>query len=404
VLGQTLKRVRGTERVFPAAPGFDAERLRQTLSFRYLGKLSDPELGARLEECLSSLPRASSRDGARRIRVEIPEPAGDEAAYLPSDVSGHQVSRRRPLDVWEELVVRCVRFGRPVTLASGPRLHLLNVKATIEEPADDPEPALSELGFRLGRFREYQERMLRPELPEGISYTYGNRLRGYFPQGDAGTDTLQTVIDAFAANPETRQAYVALWDTAADLPDRDAATPCLTTLHFRRSEDRLALAATYRVHNLLSAWLQNVYGLMAVQRHVADAVGLPAGPITVVSHFLSIDPRNGRYATARALAERWSSDDDLDRATGKRSLRLDPNGHFVVTVDRERGRIVAEHRYRGVLIKRYEAERAKAIEQQVAADMAVSLVSHALWLGRELTRAEQSLHLARPPSSGCGDP
>jgi Thymidylate synthase len=392
LLGQELKRVRGTERLFPVTPGFDADRLRSTLSFRYLGKLSDPELGPRLRACLDELPRGPDAEQEDRIRVDIPEPAHDDRTYLPSDVSGHQVSRRRPLDCWEELVVRCVRFGRPVTLANGPRLHLLNVKVTVQEPAEDPPSALEEHGFRLSRFREYQEAMLRPERPEGVSYTYGNRLRGYFVQRDADKDTLRSVVDAFSANPETRQAYVSLWDTSADLPERGVATPCLTTLFFRRSEGRLALAATYRVHNLLSAWLQNVYGLMAVQRYVADAVGLRVGPITVVSHFLGIDPRNERYALARAIADRWTSDDDFDRTTGKASLRMDPHGHFAVSVDHERGLIVAEHRYRGVLIKRYEAERAESIESEVSGDMAVSLPSHGMWLGRELARAQQQLH------------
>jgi hypothetical protein len=392
LLGQSLKRVRGTGRLFPVAPGFDTDRLQRTLSFRYLGKLSDPELGARLSSCLDDLPREHDAGKAARVRVDIPEAPDDERMQRPSELSGHQVIRRGPLDCWQELVVRCVRFGRPVTLAKGPRIHLMNAKAVVLEPADDPEPVLEAFGFQLAAFRRYQERMLQAALPEDASYTYGNRLRGYFPQRGGHRDTLQSVIDAFGADPETRQAYVSLWDTSADLPDQDASTPCLTTLYFRRSEGRLALAATYRVHNLLSAWLQNVYGLMAVQRHVAEAVGLPVGPITVVSHFLGIDPGNERYAVARAMAESWTSDDDTDRATGKSSLRVDPNGYFVVTVDRERGCIVAEHRYEGLLIKRYEGERSETIERQVSADMAVSLVSHAMWLGRELARNERQLH------------
>ena len=57
----------------------------------------------------------------------------------------------------------------------------------------------------------------------------------------------------------------------------------------------------------------------------------------------------------------------------------------------ERGVIVAEHRFGGMLVKRYEAERAVTIEREVAADMAVSVVSHAMWLGRELTAKEQLL-------------
>ena len=387
VLGRPMRRVRGTRRLFPVVPEFDAERLRRTLTFEYRGRLS--ELGPDFAGYVDALPRGSVAE--ERVQVALPGGAEPDGEYLPSLVSGHQVVRRGPLDCWLELVVRCLRFGRRVSLVNGPRIHLLDVKTVVRQPHDDAGAALEAFGFRLEELREYQARMLDPAAPEGISYTYGNRLRGYFPQGRGGTDALQTVIEAFAADPETRHAYVSLWDTAHDLPDLEASSPCLTTLFFRRTEDRLTLSATYRAHNLLIAWLQNVYGLMALQRHVAGAIGLEPGPITVLSHFLSIDPRNERYAMAGAIAESWTTDDDVDRETGKVSLREDPNGYFIVSIDQERGLVIAEHRYQGVLVRRYEAERAVTIERQVAADMAISLVSHALWLGRELARHEQLL-------------
>lgn len=394
MLGLPVKRIPETERVFPVVPGFDEPRLRDTLSFHYLGKLSRPELATELTDLLRQLPR-HPRGAARRLHVEIPMGVPDDYVYMPSEPTAHQVVRRRPLDCWEELIVRVVRFGRPIELATGPRLELLNARTVITHPADDPEPALAAFGFDMARFRAYQERILNPELPEGISYTYGNRLRGYFDQATSASDTLQTVIDALRSDRRTRGAYISLWDSAADLPRLSRpghpATPCLTTLFFRIADDRLTMTATYRAHNLLTAWLENVYGLMAIQRHVASGAGIEIGPITVVSHSLGIDPRNARYELARTIAANWSRDDDVDRVTGKYSLREDPNGYFVVTVDEERGTIVAEHRFGGVLVKRYEAERAVSIEREVAADMAVTLVSHALWLGRELTVKEQSL-------------
>jgi hypothetical protein len=264
-----------------------------------------------------------------------------------------------------------------VQLRKGRRLELLNAKAVITSPAAEDAEELARYGFDLARFEDYQRRILDPSLPEGISYTYGNRLR-----------RLPAVVDVLRADPETRGAYVSLWERE-DLGSN--SKPCLTTLFFRRSEDRLTLTATYRSHNLLGAWLENVYGLMAVLEHVAAGVGIEPGAITVISHSLTIDPGSPRFGAAQAIAENWKSDDDLDRAAGKYSLRQDPNGYFEVSVDRERGLIVAEHRYGGMLVKRYEAERGVTIERQVAADMAVSLVSHALWLGRELTAKEQML-------------
>ncbi|MFI5009610.1 MAG: thymidylate synthase [Solirubrobacterales bacterium] len=403
LLGRPVKRIRGTDRVFPAVASFDEARLRSSLSFHELGRLSVPEVGERLLRLLEELPRAASPStaepggaapGRERVRVAIPMGVSDDHTRLPSDVTAHQVLRRGPLDCWEELVVRVVRFGRPVELSGGPRLELLNARAVIGEPAEDPPAALAAFGFDIARMRAYQEEILRPELPEGIAYTYGNRLRGCFNQGSS-TDTLASAIAALRADRRTRRAYISLWDSSADLSDAEAqdapAKPCLTTLFFRVVEDRLTLTATYRAHNLLTAWLENVYGLMAIQRHVALGADIQIGSLTVISHSLGIDPRNPRYELARAMAERWERDDDLDRRTGKYSLREDPNGYFLVTADAERGRIVAEHRFGGVLLKRYEAERAASIEREVSADMAVSLVSHALWLGRELTRCEQAL-------------
>lgn len=390
ILGKPVKRIAGRERIFPAVESFDDARLREQLTFRAFGKLSRPELADELPAYVAGLP--SLPPVGDRVRVDIPMTVADDYSFQPSEVTAHQVVRRRPLEAWRELVVRTARFGRPVELSSGPRVELLNARVVITEPVADSRDALAEYGFDLERFERYAERILEPELPEGISYTYGNRLRGYFPQRTSATDSLQTVVEILGANPASRRAYVTTWDMTEDLTGVTESTPCLVTLFFRRTDDgRLALTATYRAHNLLTAWLENVYGLMSIQRFVGERVGMEPGPLTVISHSLGIDPRNPRYELARQLADDWRSDNDTDPDTGKSILREDPNGYFVVSVDQERGVIVAEHRFGGVLVKRYEATRAESIEFEVAADMAISLISHAMWLGRELTRKERQL-------------
>jgi Thymidylate synthase len=370
MLGRRVWRVPGTARVFPVVPGFEPGLLRR-LTFRSFGKLSRPGLPEELAEHLRMLPNGAV--DSERVRVRLPTAASP--AFRPS--GSHEVMRRRPLDCWEELVVRAMRFGRPVDLRKGRRLELLNVKAVIEEPALEDADELGRYGFDLERFRAYQERILDPVLPEGISYTYGHRLRD-----------LGAVVELLRADPETRGAYVSLW-LPEDLGAR--SKPCLVSLFFRLSEGRLTLTATYRSHNLLWAWLENVYGLMAVLGRVASGAGMEPGSITVISHSLTIDPASPRFGVAEAIAEGWKSDDSFDRAERKYSLRQDPNGYFEVSADVDRGLIVAEHRYGGMVVKRYEAPRAVTIEREVAADMAVSLVSHAMWLGRELTAKERLL-------------
>jgi thymidylate synthase (methanogen type) len=401
ILGTIVHAIPGTTRFFPVLANFDVKRLQQQLTFRHLGKLTGDDAAGKLARYLDSLPRLPSGENADRRRVEIPAPIGDDYAYRPSDVAGHQVARRRPLDCWEELITRTVRFGHPVHLRSGPRIELLNTKVTITDPSDDPEDALKQYGFSLERFRSYQDKMLDSALPPGISYTYGNRLRGYFSRNGESVDTLDSAVSVLQRDPESRRAYITLWDSAEDLSPDGPSAPCLVTIFFRRSEGRLTLTATYRAHNLLVAWLQNVYGLMRIQQEVCRQVEMPPGALTVISHSLGIDPRNPRYELAKGIASAWDRDEDVDRVTGKHSLREDPNGYFIVTVDEGSAEIVAEHRYGGLLVKQYRGDRAAKIEREIIGDMAVSLVSHGLWLGRELALKEQALR-RKPGQHGSG--
>jgi thymidylate synthase len=399
MLGTAVWRIPGTARIFPKLDGFDAERLRRQVSFTYAGKLSGDN-AADLAGFLASLPADSSPFATDRVHVTIP-PASDEHTYRPSNIGAHQVVRATPLDCWTELVTRTVRFGRPVNLSNGPRLELLNAKVVITSPVEEPNESLNAYGFSSQALRDYQTRMLDVVIPGDITYSYGNRLRGYFEKDGARIDTLEAVARELGRNPESRNAYVSLWDTAADL-NAETAVPCLATIFFRRSNQRLTMTATYRSHNLLTAWLHNVYGLMAIQQEICKRTGTPPGPITVISHSLGIDPRSPRFPLARDLAKSWRRDEDIDRETGAHRLREDPNGYFVVTVDDEAGEIVAEHRYGGLLVKQYRSDRAAKIEREIIADMAVSLVSHAIWLGRELSVKEAALQhrIKRRPATG----
>jgi thymidylate synthase len=391
--GRSLKQVVGTQRVFPADNAFDTLRLREQLTFTALGTLSATDAIERLRACIAALP-AGEPTGLPRVKVEAEPDLDGSDTYQPSDVMAHQVVRARPLECWKELVVRTVRFGRPVTLGDGRRRELLDVKTVITDPVEEPADDLAAYGFSLARFEAYQREILDPVLPDDITYTYGNRLRGFFKVDGYGCDALEGAIDLLHAAPNTRAAYLSLWDTSSDLLSR-SSPPCLTTLWFRRSDDRLTLTATYRAHNLLRAWLENVYGLIAIQRYVGERVGMPPGPITVLSHSLGIDPSDPRYAIAQGIADAWTNDDDYDAETQRYHLRLDPNGYFVVSHDNEAGTIIAEHRAEGILLKRYESPRADEIARAVAADMAVTVSSHAIWLGRELERHERLAQVGR---------
>lgn len=399
VLGRPIKRVKGTQRLLDLPDGFDVEHLQKHISFTALGQLSQSDFGDRLRQHFAGLPAPVPADGAERREVRLKQPSAEDFAYLPSDPLAHHVERRRPLDCWEEIVCRVMRFGRPITLRKGQRLELQNVRVVIREPAMEPAPHLRHYEFDLKRFEAYQVKIMTAALPDEISYTYGNRLRGHFATTgapDSGCDTLATAAALLRENPETRHAYVSLWDTSLDLLGADGqgsddSVPCLTTLFFRQTQGKLGLTATYRSHNLLTAWMENVYGLMAIQAHVAREAGMEPGPITVISHSLTINPAETRFAIAKELVKGRRKDEDYDREHGKFVLREDPNGYFSVTVDEEAERIMAVHLHDNVVIEQYVGRTANEIEEQVARDMAITLPSHAMWFGRQLALMEAKL-------------
>jgi thymidylate synthase len=146
----------------------------------------------------------------------------------------------------------------------------------------------------------------------------------------------------------------------------------------------------------MTAWVPNIYGLMAIQRKVAEGTGTPIGPITVISHSLGLNPGDaGLMERAQRVAEAWDRDDDINPETGKRELRADPNGYFTIDIDERAKQIHVQHWYKDLPIKEYRGKKAAVIERAIIGDMAVSLVSHALWLGRELADAEARLRRPR---------
>lgn len=397
-MGQQRYRIIGTERYLDTQ--FDPALLVGHYSIACFGKPSLNETKEGVTAFFAGLPpvQPSVRD-----RVEAPLPSF-KPKYFPSEPRAHTIVRRRPLDAWEEVVFRVMRYGIP-SIASGTkqRLELQNLKVVVTEPLPDADEHLRTYGFSRAEFSAYQQNLLNGELPETLAYSYGNRLRGYW-RGANGTviDTLQVAVDKLSADPTTRGAYITLWDPSFDLVAPDAqSTPCLVSLFFRVFQGRLTLSATFRAHNTMSAWLKNLYGLMAVQQLVSERAGnIPLGAITVVSHSISIDPgATERFDLAQQIKDAKKDDLELDRASGKRELREDPHGYFTFTIDDETAEIVADLKAGGETLARYRGRTAQDIESQIARDEAISELSHALYVGRQLAIHEARLKAKPKPGT-----
>ncbi len=381
-LGIPSFRIVGTHRVIDGLVTPESYPRKPALTV--LGKPTDESTRRGVSEFFAGLSPQEVTE-SERIAIELPK---TEIKRFPSEPRAQTILRRTPMEAWEELIFRLVRFGYRSALKKGERIELQNVKVVIEAPEEESDERVRELGFDPDKFRRYQERILEAAKPDDIEYTYGNRLRGYYAYQGQTVDTLSIVIERLRENPESRHCYVSLWDTARDSTEGHGC-PCLVSLFFRRFDGRLTLTAAFRTHNAGDAWPENVWGLIAIQRYVAENVGMERGALTVFSHSISLSP--DALEKAKRIAEAKKTDEMIDPATRKRMPRLDHNGEFTVTVDDASGEIVVQHSYQGVPLGEYRGRRAEQLEKQLARDCAISEISHALYLGREIARAEARL-------------
>ncbi|SFM65524.1 thymidylate synthase [Thermodesulforhabdus norvegica] len=296
--------------------------------------------------------------------------------HYPGNPRIHTIWADDPLTAWRDLIHRLYCFGRPVVLKKGRRRELQNVKVVVEKPEPVPEEDLRKHGFDPELLERYGRNFLDNLLPEDTSYSYGHRIRAYF-----GFDQIDRVVRRLRRDPEDRKCYVVLWDPARDLSEEVEGRPCLVSVFFRKFEDRLTLTATFRTHNALDAWLVNFYGLMALQKKVSHEVALAPGAITVISHSISIDEA------------------EIDRAAMVASerefrYRLDPMGYFRISLDGDA--ILVEYRTGDVTLKTYRHRKATRLQHEIARDAVISDINHAIYLGRQLERAERCLREGLP--------
>jgi thymidylate synthase len=356
-------RIIGTQRIID---GLVQPEIFARPRIEWLGDPQDEATPGRLKEFFASRWQEPCVDAIRR---EEPLPEVN-LEYFPSNPRGHVVVRDTTIEAWQEVLYRLTRFGRRVTLMKGDRLELQHVKVVVEKPKFEAVEQLRAVNLDPERLRRYQEEILRGELRPDETYHYGHRLRAYF-----GLDTLEACAARLKEDPEDRKSYVTLWDDTRDLGQVEGR-PCLVSLYFRKFDHKLTLSATFRTHNAMDAYAMNLYGLKAIQDWVARETGLDPGALVVISHSLGLDPR------------------ELDRALmiiGKRpfKVRLDPMGYFRVTLDGKE--ILVEHRFEDVTLKEYRGKTAVSLQHQIARDVALSDINHALYLGRQLAKAEMAL-------------
>lgn len=371
-------------RLHPEIPREAVELLRRSVALHDHRGVARPEQIAAL---LAGLRRPARRWAAEPMVFPYSEPA---SAALPAAEAGLLLRAPTVRAAYLQLLWHVLRFGRRGgTQHSSDQRELLDVLAVVsDEPADparfshaDWMPFSREsLGERLpdGSYTGYLGQFLQAGPEAGVSYTYGARLRAF----GGAHDQVAAMLAELRAAGESRRAVASLWSPAEDAGAPNP--PCLNLVQARLHDGRLHLAAYFRSHDVYRAWASNAYGLRALQGELAGALGAEAGALAIHSH------------SAHIYAHDWASAEELVahhyRHADPRLVR-DPRGSFVVAVEPPE-LVVRHYTPDGEHLQTFRGATARELGAQLAPY--VGELSHGIYLGQELQKAELALALGRP--------
>jgi len=357
------------------------------------GKL--PSDGPEINQLLATI---SDDDSPFFEGVVLPEETAGDVSGDVEDV-GYIVKGETLVDVWLDALDTVMKFGEvKMTEYNLEQREVLDLLAVLGRPGggspqtqskNDEEEIPSFVPFSLADLMSYAKAFFSPEKPEGVDYTYGNRLFAFTRQGvmEKNAEEMREVIDQVKAakeklreHPFTRRAVAVTWRPEVDVTSSNP--PCLMEITWSVKFGRLYQTATFRSHDIFGAWLLNAYALRELQKSMAFELELPPGDMAILS------------VSAHVYKNNWSAAEGLlKHRRALAQFRPDPKGYFLISVDKQRDVIRLKHKFNDGRDSGYEFEGRSAEElykRAIGANL-ISMMDHAAYLGKELERAEEAL-------------
>ncbi|MFA5103385.1 MAG: thymidylate synthase, partial [Candidatus Thermoplasmatota archaeon] len=104
-----------------------------------------------------------------------------------------------------------------------------------------------------------------------FEYDYHSRLFDW--NGDV--NQIAAIIEKLRDHPESRRAMGITWIPPIDVKRNDV--PCLQFVQCVMRYGKMDMHVVFRSNDMLSAGGHNMYGLVNLQRHITDEIGVPVG-------------------------------------------------------------------------------------------------------------------------------
>lgn len=222
-----------------------------------------------------TVEHCSGRGGVREAFIFEP-PSPKPAIRFPGHAVGASVHGNSIAEAWLRMLQYIQRHGKITdTHYDMQQREVFNLTTVVyDDDGDWPD------WLPMDDVDLYADRLWSGELPEGLAYTYGHRMRHGFareypPQlheGDAVHEMLGTVdqvegaITKLLENPDQRSACVSLW-YGSDSHVK-SGTPCVMVIQFCVVEDQFHMGVYIRSNDMFGAWPSNLAGFRRFQKRV----------------------------------------------------------------------------------------------------------------------------------------
>lgn len=330
--------------------------------------------------------------------VSFPDAALEVIDIFPSENIGWLLRGRKILEVWSRVVDRIMRYGTIKGTQYGyQQRELIGVTWVIgEENPDSPDLSLAadwpqELrqitGANNEGIKEYQKFFLSPELPPGISYTYGNRLLNYSGENGKYLNQIKDVIiKQLKDSPDSRRAVATTMIPLLDAESKEP--PCIIQVQALQSRGRLNLLVTARSHDIFKAAIPNAFGLRALQKYICEETNFEIGQLQITSQSAHIYEQDWENALRFVRCMFWERTPSFNF----NPMNADPRGSVIISL--EKAKIMAEIQgLNGLKLVKLEGGSANEIAKKIAHLELLSRSDHLLDIGIELEKAEIALKL-----------
>lgn len=325
--------------------------------------------------------------------LENKEPWGESEVYersapkipetFPSEKTGFVIRAGKVGDAWIKILETVRKFGYiKKSQHSDDQIELIGLTTIITD--EDPKNIDWKEYFQFTRehFNNYLPQLMSSEIPSGVKYTYGSKLRNFnnINQIDAMVESLKEALFS-------RRAVAVTWNVLEDYKNPNC--PCLNLIQ-ALVEDKLYLTAYIRSNDMFRAWPENALALLFIQEELCEKLGVPRGDLIIVSNSAHIYSSN--WDDAKKIIENNPSKNEWEFSSGKRAPDLRGN----ILIDVENGKIKINHLSpSGERIEEFYASSALEAYREICKKQMISQISHALDIGIELGKAEIAIKEGR---------